>query len=304
MRAGTSGAPARVSRGLRAPMVGWGFSLPFVLLFFLFVLGPVAGSLAMSFTDLSSRDIRNPLNVNFVGFENYVELFGDAVFLRSALNTLLYVGVSVPLTLALALALALAVNSGIQRFRTIVKVGYYIPFVTSIVGISVMWRFMLTPDSGLVNELLSVFGIDGPAWLQNEASALPALIFIVVWRNVGMIMIIFLAGLQDVPQEMLEAGRIDGANAWQRLTKLTLPVLRPTTLFAAVAMSLWVWQVFEEPYVMTRGGPLNSTSSLSLYAFEKFGFGDYSTASAASYVLFLGVLIGVVLLFRLLRPKT
>lgn len=291
-------------KSIRTPLAGWAFSLPFVLLFLLFVLGPVAGSLAMSFTDISSSDIRNPFNVNVVGLENYVALFQDSVFLRAALNTLLYVGISVPVTLALALAIALAVNSGIQRFRTIVKIGFYIPFVTSIVGISVMWRFMLSPDSGLVNELLAVFGITGPAWLQEEATALPALIFIVVWRNVGMIMIIFLAGLQDVPQEMLEAGRIDGANAWQRFTKLTLPVLRPTTLFAAVAMSLWVWQVFEEPYVMTRGGPLNSTSSLSLYAFEKFGFGNYSAASAASYVLFVGVLAGVVLLFRLLRPKT
>ncbi|MFD4421626.1 carbohydrate ABC transporter permease [Agromyces sp. NPDC058484] len=258
----------------------------------------------MSLTDMSSRDTRNPLNVNVVGFENYIELLADPVFVRSALNTLLYVGVSVPVTLALALALALAVNSGITRFRTVVKVGFYLPFVTSIVGISVMWRFILAPDSGLLNEALALFGVGGQAWLQNEGTALPSLIFIVIWRNVGMIMIVFLAGLQDVPHEMLEAGRIDGANAWQRFYRLTLPMLRPTTLFAAVAMSLWVWQVFEEPYVMTRGGPLDSTSSLSLYAFEEFGFGNYGSASAASYVLFVGVLAGVILLFRLLRPKT
>ena len=155
-----------------------------------------------------------------------------------------------------------ALNSGITRFRTFFRVGYYLPVVTSIVAIAVVWRFLLEPDSGLVNTLLGYVGIDGPAGWQDETCALPSLIVMAAWRNLGFLMVIFLAGLQTVPAELHEAAAIDGAGAWDRFRHITLPMLRPTLLFGAVITGIGYLQFFEEPFVMTQGGPLDKTLSV------------------------------------------
>ncbi|QOT16084.1 carbohydrate ABC transporter permease [Paenarthrobacter sp. YJN-5] len=305
--ASTSGAgrpPLRRNnaRRRRNAIVAWLFALPFVLVFAVFMLGPLVSSFLMSFTDFRARDIDQPLAVGFVGFDQYAELFENKQFLHSLANTAYFVVVGIPLTTALALALAVALNNGITRFRTAFRVGFYTPVVTSIVAVAVVWRFILQPD-GLLNVILGAFGITGPDWLNSTTWSMPALILLAVWRNLGTLMIIFLAGLQNVSEEVLEAAAMDGANAWQRFMRITLPMLRPTLLLGTVLLSVGFLQFFEEPFVMTKGGPLDSTLSISYFTYNQFGFGKYGLASAASYVLFVAIALLSLLQFKALRSK-
>jgi len=296
---------ARKNNALRARrgLVAWGFALPFVALFAAFMAGPVVASLAMSFTDLRGTDLRNPLGVNLVGLDNYVRLFGDEVFLQSLQNTAVFVLGSVPLTIISALAVALALNRGITRLRTFFRVGYYLPVVTSIVAVAVVWRFLLQPDTGVVNSLLRTVGIAGPHWLDDPLFAMPSIIVMTAWRGMGFMMVVFLAGLQAIPRDVYEAAEIDGAGRWARFRFVTLPMLRPTMLFAVVITSIGQLQFIEEPFVMTRGGPLNKTLSVSMDVYSQFGFGNYGYASAMSYVLFVVIVALTVVWFRLLRPR-
>ena len=298
----TAALTKRGNRAGRQTLIAWGFAAPFIILFLVFMAGPILASLAMSFTDLTTRDLRTPFNVNIVGFENYIRLFQDERFVHSLLNTGIFVIVGVPLTIAVAMLVALALNTGITKFRTVFRVGYYAPVVTSIVAIAIVWRFILQND-GLLNGVLSWVGITGPNWLEDTFWALPSLILMAVWRNIGTLMVIFLAGLQGVPKEHHEAAMVDGANAVQRFFNVTLPALRPTLLFAAVITSIGFLQFFEEPFVMTRGGPLDATLSSAMYTFNQFGFGNYSYASAASYVLFLAIVVLSLVQFRLLKRE-
>lgn len=293
-----------VSRATHRTVVGWTFALPFAVLFLVFMAGPVVASLGMSFTDIRGTDLRTPLSVGFIGFDNYVQLVSDTRFLQAAWNTVQFVVLGVPLTIVLALAVALGIDRGITRFRTVFRVGYYLPVVTSIVAISVVWRFLLHPDSGLVNGFLGLFGIDGPNWLADEDLALPSLIVMAAWRGMGTLMVIFLAGLQGIPRTLYEAADIDGAGSWQKLWGITLPMLRPALLFAAVITGIGFLQVFEEPFVMTQGTPLDRTLTVSYYIYNQFGYGNYGYASALSYVLFSVIVALTVLQFRLLRSKT
>ena len=205
--------------------------------------------------------------------------------------------------LVLSLAAAVALNTGITRFRTFFRVSYYLPVVTSIVAISVVWRFLLEPDSGIVNTLLGYVGVDGPSWLQDQATAMPSLIVMGAWRNLGFLMVIFLAGLQTVPKEQLEAAAIDGSGAWNRFRYITLPALRPTLLFGGVITTIGYLQFFEEPFVMTQGGPLDKTLSVAYYTYNQFGFGNYSYAAAMAYTLFLVIAVITFIQFKLFGEK-
>lgn len=293
-----------MSQRTRRALVAWGFALPFVLLFVAFMAGPVVASLAMSFTDLRGTDLRNPLGVNAVGFDNYAKLFADEVFRQAALNTALFVLGSVPLTIGSALLVALALDRGITRFRTFFRVGYYLPVVTSIVAVAVVWRFLLQPETGLVNNLLAGIGINGPRWLDDPAFAMVSLVVMTAWRGMGFVMVVFIAGLQAIPREVYEAASIDGAGRWAKFRYVTLPLLRPTMLFAVVITSIGQLQYLEEPFVMTRGGPLNKTLSVSMNVYNQFGFGNYSYASAMSYVLFVVIVALTIVWFRLLGRRT
>ena len=300
--AGSSTSRRRPDRGRRREVAaGYLFSLPFLALFLVFTIGPVIASFLMSFTDLRSADIRNPLAVGLVGIENYSKLFSDETFHKAAFNTAYFVVVGVPLTMGLALAVAVALDTGITRFRTFFRVGYYLPVVTSIVAVAVVWRFLLQPDSGIVNTLLGYVGIEGPSWLRSETWAMPSLIVMSAWRNMGSLVIIFLAGLQVVPKEMHEAAAIDGAGAWGRFRHITLPLMRPTLLFGGVITMIGYLQFFEEPFIMTRGGPLDSTLSAAYYTYNQFGFGNYSYAAAMAYVLF--VVIALVTALAVQAPR-
>jgi multiple sugar transport system permease protein len=227
----------------------------------------------------------------------------DPTFRKAAANTAYFVLVGVPLTLALSLGIAVILNSGITRLKTFFRVGYYMPVVTSIVAVAVVWRFLLHPDSGLINEVLGWFGIDGPNWLASTTWAMPAMIAMATWRSIGTLIIIFLAGLQGVPTSLHEAAALDGAGAWQRFRYVTLPTMRPTLLFGAVITGIGYVQFFEEPFVMTQGGPLDSTLSVAFHTYNQFGFGNYGYAAAMSYVLFLAVVALTLIQFRVLGER-
>ncbi|WP_307814383.1 carbohydrate ABC transporter permease [Nocardioides baculatus] len=283
-------------------VAAWALALPFVLLFVVFSLGPVLASLGMSFTDMRRTDIRDPFAVNPVGLDNYVQLVQDPLFRKVTLNTLLYLLLGVPATMAVALLVAVGINR-VERFSGFLRVGYYLPVVTSIVAVSVVWKFLYRDNGGLFNTVLGWVGIDGPGWLDSTTLALPSLVLMAVWRNFGTLMVIFLAGLQTIPQEVDEAAEVDGASGWARFRHITLPMLRPTLLFGAVITGLGYLQFFEEAFVMTKGGPLDSTRSATYFTFDQFGFGNYGYAAAASYLLFLAVVLLTWVQFRWLGER-
>ena len=299
----TARRPRRNPRDRAQARAGLLLSTPFVILFLVFIAWPVVQSMFMSFTDMLIADIRTPFSVDFVGLENYQTAFQDPVFRKAAINTGVFVVVGVPLTMACGLAAAVALNKGITRMRGFFRMGFYTPVITSIVAVAVVWRFLLQPDSGLVNTVLGWVGIDGPNWLGDTRTSLLSLIIMAVWRNFGTGMIIFLAGLQAVPWQLHEAAALDGATSWQRFWHITLPVLRPTMLFVMVTTTIGYLQFFEEPFVMTQGGPLNSTLSASMYTYQQFGFGNYGVAGAMAYLTFLVIVIVTIVQFRLTREK-
>jgi multiple sugar transport system permease protein len=197
-----------------------------------------------------------------------------------------------------------ALDRGITRFRSAFRLGFYTPVITSIVAVAVVWRFLLQHEFGLINTVLGWVGINGPNWLGDPHWSMPGLILMAAWRNFGTGMIIFLAGLQGVPWALHEAAAIDGANGWQRFRHITLPLLRPTMLFVCVTTAIGYLQFFEEPFVMTNGGPLSSTISMSMYTYQQFGFGNYGYAASMSYIIFVVIAIVTALQFRLLRENT
>jgi multiple sugar transport system permease protein len=288
----------------RDALVAWSFALPFLALFVVFMAGPILAALITSFTDMRVTDIRNPLSVEFIGVDNYLAVLGEERFQKAAANTTAYVLVGVPLAIALGLGAAVLLNQGIVRFRTFFRVGFYLPVVTSIVAIAVVWRILLGTEVGLVNAILGTFGIDGPGWLSDERFALWSLVVMAVWHSLGSLMVIFLAGLQTISQDLYEAAEVDGAGRWQRFRSITLPLLRPTLLFAGVITGIGYVQFMEEVYVMTQGGPLNSTLSLAYYAYDQFSFGNYGYTAAIAFVLFIAIALLTAIQFRLLRPAT
>jgi multiple sugar transport system permease protein len=305
---GPSGPPPRPGRrsgrASRQGAAAWVLALPFCLLFLVFTAWPVLQSLFMSFTDTRSRDLRTPFAVNVIGLDNYTKAFGDPIFRKAVLNTAYFVVVGMPLTLLIAMAAAMALDRGITRFRSAFRLGFYTPVITSIVAVAVVWRFLLQREFGLINTVLGWVGVEGPNWLGDPHWAMPGLILMASWRNFGTAMIIFLAGLQSVPWSLHEAASIDGASAWQRFRFITLPLLRPTLLFVSVTTGIGYLQFFEEPFVMTNGGPLNSTISMSMYTYQQFGFGNYGYAASMSYIIFVVIAVVTAIQFRLLRENT
>ncbi len=231
-------------------------------------------------------------------------MFRDETFRKAARNTAVYVLFAVPLTIGLGLLAALGLNQAMVRFRSLFRTAYFLPYVTSVVAIALVWRLLLGTDAGLINGLLEKVGIDGPGWLTDTRYALGSMIVMTTWKGLGLQMIIFLAGLQAIPNELYEAAAVDGATRWHRFRYVTLPMLRPTLLFSTVVASIGLLQVFEEPFVMTQGGPLDSTLTVAFYAYNQFGFGNYGYTAAIAYVLFLVIAGLTALQFRFLRPQT
>lgn len=289
--------------GRRHTAIAWAFLIPFAVVFVLYTALPIVVSLVTSLTDMRSNDLRDPFAVDFVGLMNYFQLFGNARFLRTIGNTLIFVVVGVPLTMAIGFTLALALDSGIRRFRTTFRGLFYAPVVTNIVSVALIWQYAFN-QNGTVNEVLGYLGFAGPNWLGDVNLAMPIVILLGIWRNFGTAMLLFLAGLQAVPEDVQEAAAIDGAGRLRRLWSITLPLLMPTTLLVSVLLTVFYLQVFDEPYLLTNGGPLGSTESLALFTYNQFGFGNYGISSAASYVLLILVAVFSAVQFRALRPRT
>ncbi|MEO3746763.1 sugar ABC transporter permease [Plantactinospora sp. B5E13] len=286
-------------------LAGWLFSTPFLVLFGVFMALPIIATLLMSFTDFRLRDVTDPFHARFIGVDNYVKLFQDDKFLTALFNTAYFVVVGVPLTIVLGLLAALALNNGINRARTFFRIGFYAPVVTSIVAVAVIWRFVLDPQDGLISGLLAEIGVTAPDFLGSGALAMPSLIVMAVWRNLGTVMVLLIAGLQAIPAEVREAGRLDGVGTWQELRRITVPLLRPTLLYATVITTIGYLNVFEEPFVMTQGGPGNHTLTVSLHMYrEGFNFFHMGYASAMAYVLFVVILAITALQLRLLKDNT
>jgi multiple sugar transport system permease protein len=254
----------------------------------------------MSFTNWDIRSVVDLNQVSFVGVENYKKLVQDQVFLRALWNTFIFVIIGGPLTMIVALFLANLLNNAIVRFRTFFRVGFFTPVVTTMVAVAVVWRWLYNARYGLINWGLELFGIEGKNWLGDVTWAMPALILMAIWKNFGYHMVIFLAGLQGIPPHLYEAAHIDGANKVQCFFHVTIPLLKPTIFFVAIMTSIGYFQFFAEPYIMTDGGPLDSTVSVILYMYRQgFKYFHMGYASAVAYILFLVIAVFSMLQFRM-----
>ena len=267
------------------------FLAPFLLLFVVFRVGPVLASLLLSFTDYDA--LSSP---RWVGIANYRDiLFGTEaatrLFWKSVGNTLYYTVGQVGLEMITGLALALLVNARILRAKAVWRTAYYVPVVTSAVAASMMWLWLYQPQAGLLNIILQSLGLPRLGWLSDPRLAMPSVIAMAVWQGAGWSMVIYLAGLQGIPESLYEAARIDGATANQQFLYVTLPLLAPVTLFVVIISCISALQVFAQVYVMTQGGPLNATTTVTYQIWNNaFRFYRLGYASAMSFLLFLVIL--------------
>lgn len=266
----------------------WVFVAPalFALGFFFFL--PVAAALILSFTDFDIYAVADLGNLRFVGLDNYIHLLQTPLFWKALGNTAWFVVLGVPLSIMMSLAAALLLDSKLARLKGFFRTVYFAPVVTTLVAVAVIWRYLLHTKYGLVNWALGGIGIGPIDWLGDPHWSMPAIVLFAVWKNFGYNMIIILAGLQTIPEELHEAARIDGASAWQRLRHVTLPSLAPVLLVVSILTMAGYFQLFAEPYVMTQGGPVESTVSILYFMYEQgFRWWNLGFASAIAFVLFV-----------------
>jgi len=272
------------------------FLLPSLIGFALFTAGPV---LAAGVISLLDWNLFSP--PSFAGVRNFVRLADDSTFWSALGNTAYFTFVSVPLTMLVSLALALLLNQGLRQVA-VVRSLLLLPYATITVAVAFVWIWLYIPQDGLVNSALSVVGIQGPAWLISDAWAMPALIAMSVWKGFGFGMVVFLAGLQAIPQQLYEAATIDGTGPWQRFRHVTLPMLSPSVFFVVVTSVIASFQVFDQALIMTDGGPGSSTTTMVMYiyrtAFQNY---DQGYAAAQSLVLFGFIVVITAVQFRLQR---
>ena len=279
---------------------GWLFVAPALLVIGAFFLVPVVAAFALSLTDFDIYALADLHNLRFAGLDNYLDILQTPLFWKSLANTLYFVGVGVPLSIAVSLAAALLLDSRLARWTGFFRTALFAPVVTTVVAVAVIWRYLLHTRYGLINYALGQFGIGPVDWLGDPHWSMPAIILFAVWKNFGYNMVILLAALQAIPGELREAARIDGANAWQQLRHVTLPLLRPALLLVAIITVSGYFQLFAEPYVMTRGDPLQSTVSVLYFMYQEgFEWWSLGRASAIAFLLFLLILAATALLLRI-----
>lgn len=284
----------------RQARAGWLFAGPAVGLIAVFFFLPVLAGLVLSFTDFDIYAIGDPSTARVVGLENYTRILKNPEFWNALRVTFVYVVVGAPLSVATSLVAALLVNSRLVRFKSAFRVVFFAPVVTTLVAVAIVWRYLYHPKYGLLDYALSQLGLPTVDWLGNPQWALFAIIVLAVWKNFGYNMLIFVAGLQAIPEELYEAARLDGASAWAQFRHVTLPGLAPVTLFVAVTTMIGNFQLFSEPYVMTQGGPLRATTSVVLMMYEEgFRWWRMGMASALAFVLFAIILTSTLLQMRL-----
>ncbi len=296
--------PARPLSAATAPWrsPAWGFLAPALLAITAFFFLPVAASVLLSFTDFDIYAIASLDQLRFVGLGNYASLLGDPLFWQALANTLYFVLVGGPLSVGVSLAAALLVNARLLRGRRFFRTIFFMPVVTTLVAVAVVWRYLYHPRHGLFNFALAGLGIGPIDWLGDPDWAMPALILMAVWKNFGFNMVIFLAGLQAIPERLYEAARIDGASGWQTFRHVTVPMLVPTSVFVVIVTMIGYFQLFAEPYVMTQGGPSNRTLSIVLLMYQEgFRWWNLGVAASIAFVLF-AIILGFTALQLRLRP--
>ncbi|GEN54699.1 carbohydrate ABC transporter permease [Halobacillus faecis] len=262
------------------------FILPAVTFFLIFTVYPVISSLLLSF------QTRAGSGYEFVGLDNYIRLFQDTLFYKALGNTFLILLIQVPIQLFLAVVIAVALNSQLVKMKSFFRIAFFMPAITALVASSIIFMIILDENYGLANYVLSLFGIEAIAWLSDPFWAKVALMAAITWRWTGYNMVIFLAGLQNIPGSLYEAAEMDGAGKVRQFFYITVPQLKPIFLFTFVLSTIGTLQLFDEPYILTQGGPNNATLTITLYLYQNgFRYFDFGYASAIAYVLVL--IIGV-----------
>ena len=278
------------------------FLTPALGLIGIFFFLPVIAAFLLSVTDFDIYAVADLANTRWVGFDNYAALLRHPVFWTALQNTFYFALVGGPLTVGVSLGAAMLVNARLTRFRGFFRTVYFIPFVTTLVAVAIVWRYLYHPEYGLLNYLLGLVGIGAVNWLGDPRWAMPAIIVMAVWKNFGYNMLIFIAGLQSIPSELYEAAELDGAGGWRQFRHVTLPMLAPTFFFVGVVTMIGYFQLFAEPYVMTAGGPLKATTSLVLFMYEEgFRWWRMGFAAALAFVLFLIILLWTAVQLRIER---
>jgi multiple sugar transport system permease protein len=272
---------------------GYAFIAPQFLGILLFTLVPVIQSFFISFT---KWDLMSPAKL--VGFENYRTVLSDPLTLKVLGNTFFIMLGHIPLTLLFSLLVALALNNrlrGAVFYRTL----YFLPNVTSSVAVSLVWLWMFNPDMGMINAMLGLLGVKGPGWLSSTTWALPSVIIVTVWEGIGYCMVVLLAGIGGISETYYEAARIDGANGWTCFSRITLPMLTPTLFFLVITMLIGDFQIFNEVYMMTRGGPADATNTVVLLIYNTaFKFFKMGPAAVLSWILFIIIMLATLFQFK------
>jgi len=276
------------------------FLAPALSAIFIFFFIPVIAAFIISLTDFDIYALGDYSTVRFIGLSNYLELFDDPLFWTALKNTFYYVIAASPLSIAVSLGAAILLNSKLIKLKGIFRLSYFIPVVTTLVAVAIVWRFIYHPRFGIMNYFLSWFDINPVDWLGDPVWAMPAIILMSVWKNFGYNMIIFIAGLQNIPEDLYEAADMEGANGLQKFRSITLPMLAPTTLFVSIITMIGFFQLFAEPYIMTQGGPLNSTLSIVQYMYQEgFRWWNMGYSASIAFVLFFIIFIGTLIQFKL-----
>jgi len=280
----------------------WWFLAPALVVLGIFFLLPVVAALGLSLTDYDLYALADIRHLRFVALNNYWDLLHQHKFWSALGHTFYFVLVGVPLSIMVSLGAALLLNSPLVRFKTVFRTALFAPVVTTVVAVAVVWRYIFNTKYGLLNYVLGEVGIHPVDWLGDPHWAMPSIIVFAVWKNFGYNMIIFLAGLQAIPKDLYEAARIDGASALQQFRHITLPMLGPTLLMVGILTVSGYFQLFAEPYVMTEGGPLQSTTSvLYLMYNEGFKWWNFGAASAVAFLLFVIMFVVTAVMLRLGR---
>lgn len=266
----------------------WGFVAPALIAIVVFFAVPVVGSLLLSVTDFDIYALADLGNMRFVGLQNYERLLTNPLFWQAMKNTVWFSVLGVPLTIGASLAAALILNARAVKWRPVWRVIFFAPFVTTLVATAVLWNYLLHTRYGVINWAITSLGLPAVDWLGDPATSIPAILLFVVWKTFGYNMLIFLAVLQTVPDDLYEAARIDGAGPWSRFRHVTLPAISPTLLLVSIISVAGFFQLFAEPYVMTQGGPAQSTVTVLYFMYEEgFKWWNLGSASAVAFILFL-----------------
>jgi multiple sugar transport system permease protein len=289
-KAAPTGRRRRLPHEARAAFLLLAPGLAAILILFLV---PIAAAFLLSLTDFDIYSLGDADNARFIGLKNYANLLRDPLLWKAMRNTALFLFVGGPLTLGVALVAALLVNSKLARAKGVFRTIFFAPYVTTLVAVAVVFRYLYHPRFGLIDRGLALLGIPPIDWLGDPRWAMPAIILLAVWKNFGYATLLLVAGLQSIPESLYEAARMDGAGAWPLFRRITLPMLSPTLLFLGVITTIGYFQFFAEPYVMTDGGkPLNATLSVGLLMYKNgFRWWNMGYGAAVAFVLFLVVLV-------------